>query len=182
MRHTSSIPLSSPFFYSYVDLPIPSGFYHTMHPCGKRSLQRWLKMLNLPRQSQMSWHRDRLREELQESRLAVTRWQKLSETADVLFSISRAQYDGFPMRHISCFSSLRSTPVYMYMLAKYTSRWSFFKLAALFCNARHWNYVHEVVNPTKKHKLDEVALRHNIDRKKFRRITQRLRQVWPLFP
>lgn len=47
-------------------------------------------MLNLQRQSHVAWHRDRLREELCEHRLAEKGWEKLSETSDVLFSITRA--------------------------------------------------------------------------------------------
>ncbi|KGO75991.1 hypothetical protein PITC_011480 [Penicillium italicum] len=149
---------------------------------GFKKLTWWFKMLNLQRQSHISWHRARLREELCERRLAETGWQKLSETSDVLFSITRARYDGFPTRNPSCLTGLYSSPIYVYMLAKYTSRWSFFKAAALFCHARHWNRVQEVVNPSKDHKLTEVALRHNIDQKDFHRVSCRLRYIWPLFP
>lgn len=153
-----------------------------MSSLGRTTLRWWFKMLSLQRQSHLSWHRDRLREELRERRLAETGWQKLSETSDVLFSITRAQYDGFPTRNPSCLSGFHSSPIYMYMLAKYTSRWSFFKVAALLCNARHWNLVHEVVNPGKDHKLTEVASRHMIDEKTFQRVSGQLRRIWPLFP
>ncbi|KAJ5953023.1 uncharacterized protein N7479_011436 [Penicillium vulpinum] len=146
------------------------------------TLRLWFQILNLPRQSHASWYRARLREELCERRLAETSWQKLSETSDVLFSITRAQYDEFPTRNPSCLSGVHSSPIYIYMLAKYTSRWSFFKVAALFCNARHWNLVHEVVNPSKDHKLTEVALRHEIDQKDFQRVSRQLKRIWPLLP
>lgn len=56
-------------------------------------LSRWHKILRLPRQS-ASWHRDRLQEELEECRRAVGRLQKISETADVMFTISRAYHQG----------------------------------------------------------------------------------------
>ncbi|CAG8902664.1 unnamed protein product [Penicillium egyptiacum] len=153
-----------------------------MSSLGRTTLRWWFAMLNLPRQSHASWHRARLREELCERRLAERSWKKLSETSDVLFSIVRAQYDGFLIRNPSCLSGLKSSPIYMYMLAKYTSRWSFFKAAALFSNARHWNLVHEVVNPGKDHKLTEVASRHEINGKDFRRVSRQLRRIWPLFP
>lgn len=148
---------------------------------GRRTLRWWFTMLSLRRQSPGSRHRDRLREELCERRHAETSWQKLSETSDVLFSITRAQYDGFPTRNPSCLYSLHLSPIYMYMVAKYTSRWSFFEAAALFCNARHWNLVHEVVNPSKDHKLIEVATRHDIDHTEFQRVSRQLR-IWPLLP
>ncbi|KAI9677175.1 MAG: hypothetical protein M1829_002749 [Trizodia sp. TS-e1964] len=140
-------------------------------------------MLGLARQSPPSWYRARLREELQERRTATTPWQKLSETSDVLFSISRAQFDGFPLRRLPPFDPARHFPVYAYMLAKYTLRWQFYRTAAAFCNnAPHYDLVREVVNPAKDHKLEEVAARHHIDPVEFKRVGKRLRRVWPLLP
>lgn len=153
-----------------------------MSSLGCIRLRWWFTTLNLQRQSHAAWHRDRLREELCERRLAEKSWEKLSETSDVLFSITRVQYDGFPTRTPSCLSGLRSSPIYMYMLAKYTSLWSFYKVAALLCNVRHWNLVNEVVNPSKDRKLAEVASRHEIDQSDFERVSRKLRLVWPLFP
>lgn len=145
-------------------------------------LRWWFTMLSLQRQSHAAWHRDRLREELCERRLAEKRWEKLSEASDVLISITRAQYDGFPTRNPSCLSGLRSSPIYMYMLAKYTSRWSFYKVAAVLCNSRHWKLVNEVVNPSKDRKLNEVAFRHDIDQTDFQRVSRQLRRIGPLVP
>lgn len=142
----------------------------------------WLKMLNLPRQTQPSWHRDRLREELQERRHAETGWSRLSETSDVLFSIIRAEHDGFVIHRISSLFRFRCSLIWMYMLAKYTSRWYFFKTAALLSNVQHWDTVCEVVNPAKDEKLAEVACRHSLDPQKFQRVSCRLRKVWFLFP
>lgn len=139
-------------------------------------------MLGLSRQSPPSWYRDRIREELRERRTAITPWQKLSETSDVFFSISRAQYDGFPVRKLPRFVASRHTLIYAYMLAKYTLRWKFYRVAAILCNTPHYNLVREVVNPNKDHKLDEVASRHQIDIAEFRRLGRQLRRVWPLLP
>ncbi|KAI8962047.1 hypothetical protein F5Y11DRAFT_204459 [Daldinia sp. FL1419] len=147
----------------------------------KRFLHRWHKLLGLQRQTPLSWHRDRLREELRERRDAGTPLEKLSETADVFFSISRAKYDGFPVRPLPRFS-VSHVLVYAYMLAKFTSRWAFYRMAAFLCGAPNPGIVREVVNPIKDKKLDEVASRHRIDKDKFRRIGRRLRRVWPLFP
>ncbi|KAI0846486.1 hypothetical protein F5Y00DRAFT_264486 [Daldinia vernicosa] len=147
----------------------------------KKFLHQWHKLLGLPRQSPLSWHRDRLREELQERRNASTPLEKLSEAADVFFSISRAKYDGYPVRPLPRFS-VSHILVYAYMLAKFTSRWAFYRVAAFLCGAPNHDIVREVVNPTKDYKLDEVAFRHHIDQGKFKRIGRRLRRVWPLFP
>jgi hypothetical protein len=68
------------------------------------------------------------------------------------------------------------------MLAKYTLRWKFYRTAAILCSAPHYDLVREVVNPSKDHKLDEVASRHQIDPVEFERVGRQLRRVWPLLP
>ncbi|KAF2449015.1 hypothetical protein P171DRAFT_222827 [Karstenula rhodostoma CBS 690.94] len=144
-------------------------------------LRRWHIMLGLPRQSPTRWYRDRLREELCERRAATTYLQKLSETSDVLFSISRALHDGFPMRQLPALS-LRNAPAYLYMLAKYTSRWKFYRVAAKLCDAPRRESIREVINPDKDHKLLEVALRHDIDPVAFKVAAGKLQRFWPLLP
>ena len=145
-------------------------------------LRRWHKMLGLSLQSPRSWFRDRLREELRERRAANTPLQKLSETSDVFFSISRARCDGFPVRQLPRFIASRHVLVYAYMLVKYTSRWKFYRTVATLCNTPHYSQVREVVSPSKDHKLEEVARRYQIDPVNFKRISSRLRRVWPLLP
>jgi hypothetical protein len=144
-------------------------------------LRRWHGMLGLSRQSQ-SWYRDRLREELHELRNAKTPLLKLSETSDVIFSIVRAQYDGFPIRKLPLDTSPQHVILYAYMAAKFTSRWTFYRTLAMLCRAPRYDLVCGVVNPSKDHKLDEVASRHQIDPVEFKRIGRRLRRVWPLLP
>ena len=153
-----------------------------MHRLGDTTLLRWYRMLGLSRKSPPSWYRARLREELQERRNAKTPWEKLSESSDVLFSSSRAQYDGFPVRRLPSSVSCYHVLVYAYMLAKFTSRWKFYRTAAVLCKVPHHNMVREVVNPSKDHKVKEVALRHHIDPIEFQRVGRQLRRVWPLLP
>ena len=159
-----------------------TSFFSRMYSVGKSLLRRWHGMLGLSRQSPLSWYRDRLREELRERRIASTPWRRLSETSDVLFSISRASFDGFPVRRLPFITGSRHVLVYAYMLAKYTSRWKFYRVAARLCRAPQYSLVREVVNPAKDHKLDEVASRHQIDRAQFKRVSRQLRRVWPLLP
>jgi hypothetical protein len=128
------------------------------------------------------WYRARLREELHELRNAKTPLLKLSETSDVVFSIVRAQYDGFPIRKLPFVTSPPHVILYAYMVAKFTSRWTFYRTLAMLCRAPRYDLVREVVNPIKDHKLDEVASRHQIDPAEFKRVGRRLRRVWPLLP
>ena len=153
-----------------------------MQPRIDALLRRWHRMLGLARQSPPSWYRDRLREELKERRDAKTFLEKLSETSDVLFSISRARHDGFPVQSLPPFRTTRHTLAYTFMLLKYTLRWRFYRIAAKFCKAPHWGSVREVVNPGKDGNLREVARRHNIDPEEFVNAGQQLRNVWPLIP
>ncbi len=153
-----------------------------MRPTTDALLRRWHSILGLSQQSPPSWYRDRLREELRERRTAESCLAKLSETSDVFFSISRAQYDGFPTRALPPFNASRHAVVYAYMLAKYTLRWKFYRTVARLCKVPRYDLVREVVNPGKDHKLDEVASRYHIDPIKFRRVGRRLRLVWPLLP
>lgn len=155
---------------------------HKMSLRMDRFLHRWHGMLGLSRQSPPSWYRDRIREELRERRAATTRWEELSETSDIFFCIIRAQNDGVPLRKLPPFIASRHTSVYVYMLAKYTLRWQFYRVTALLCCAPHYKSVREVVNPSKDHKLEEVACRHHIDAVTFKRVASKLRRIWPLLP
>ncbi|KAK7911962.1 hypothetical protein PG985_014443 [Apiospora marii] len=156
-------------------------------------LDRWHSMLGLARHSP-EWYQDRLREELQEVQEAKGPLEKLSETSDVMFAISRAQHDGYPVRQAplpaltSTFEGKWCWGVCAYMLAKYTSRWLFYRTAASLSGMPtlkgmpQYRSVREVVNPAKDSKIEEVASRNKVDKAKFCRVARHLRRVWPLFP
>lgn len=150
-------------------------------PAGDTLLKAWYRMLGLQPHSSPSWYRDRYLEELQERREAKTLVDKLCETSDVFFVIIRSRYDGFPVRHQPPFA-LSHVLIYAYMMAKLTSRWAFYRTAAIICKAARADLVREVVNPRKEYKLDQVATRHRIDPNKFREVCRLLRMVWPLLP
>ncbi|KAJ3544886.1 hypothetical protein NM208_g2791 [Fusarium decemcellulare] len=136
-----------------------------MRLTAQRAVLRWHGLLCLPKHPQ-SWYRARLREEFSERRLAVTACQKLSDTADVLYIISRAKYDGHVLKDLPRFS-LSHLAVYAYLLSKYTSRWQFYRVAVLLSGCRDLDSMREVINPTKDHKIREVACRHGIDPRKI---------------
>ncbi|KAI9704997.1 MAG: hypothetical protein M1836_006777 [Candelina mexicana] len=149
---------------------------------GASLLNRWHKMLSLRQMSPASWHHDRFREEIQECHEARTYIEKLSETSDVFFSISRAKHDGYPIRELIPCNTPRHALVYAYMFGKFTLRWGFHLTAAWLSGVEDWKGVREVTNPGKDHKLELVALRHGIDAEKFGRVGRKLRWVWPLLP
>lgn len=137
-------------------------------------LTRWHTMLGLAHHK-LPWYRDRLRAELLEQRQATGYIARLSETSDVFFSISRAHHDGFPLCSLPAFTASRHGLVYTYMLAKYTSRWAFYRTAAFLCNVPHHREVREAVNPGRDHKLVSVARRNGIDPERFARVGKGLR-------
>ncbi|OAA36542.1 hypothetical protein BBO_08124 [Beauveria brongniartii RCEF 3172] len=147
----------------------------------RRIVMRWHSFLGLARQ-RPSWYRDRLREELQERREAVTLLQKLSETADVFYILSRATHDGYPLQSVPPLRSMRHMLIYAYMILKYTSRCLFYRVAAMASRSANASEVREVINPAKKKKIGEVASRHGLDPVEFERVCSRLRRFWPLFP
>ena len=144
-------------------------------------LTRWHRFLALPRQTSLSWHIARLTEELEECRLAKTYLERLSETSDVYFVLSRARYDGCPIPTSRFSLPSASVLVFAYMVAKLTLRWLFYRIAAWICKG-DWRNVRVVINPKKGSKLEEVAVRHGIEKETFRRVAARLRWVWPLLP
>lgn len=143
-------------------------------------LKLWHGGMGLQRQVPCSWHGDRLREEEQELGEARTYLEKLSEASDVLFTISRAQHDGFDIRPLPSLYDRKYTLAYLYMVGKFSSRWLFYMTASLLLRAPH--AVREVVNPTKNEKLLQVAIRHQVDPVRFTRVCLKLLRIWPLLP
>ncbi|CAF9923680.1 MAG: hypothetical protein HETSPECPRED_005391 [Heterodermia speciosa] len=150
-----------------------------MPSIGITLLQAWHRLLSLPRHP-ASFYPARLSEELIEQSEAVTVLEKLSETSDVFFAISRARYDGVPLEPLPAFTGYNML-VYGYMIAKYTSRWGFYRTVT-WASGGDWRKVKEVVNPGKDKKVREVAGRIGVEEEKFGKIARRVRRVWPLFP
>ena len=145
-------------------------------------LKRWHTVLGLSRKPELAWHKSRLAEELLERRKATTPLGRLSETSDILFTLSRARHDGFSIPFQPSWSRAYNGFAKLYMLSKFTSRWGFYRVAA-YCVGKHdWRSVREVVNPRKRAKVDEVALRHGIPMNEFRRVCARLLWILPVFP
>ena len=86
----------------------------------------------------------------------------------------------FPIRKLSPVVTARYILVYAYMFVKYTSRWKLHRTAAVICNAPQYNLVREVMNPSKDQKLEEVALRYQVDPVIFKRVGRQSRRAWPL--
>lgn len=131
-----------------------------------------------------SWHTARLASELLEPAQANTPLSRLSETCDVLFTISRAHYSGhtIPNYHPEKYYDIRHVHVWCYMALKFSSRFWFYRVVARGAGKRDWWCVREVVNPGKREKVREVAGRHGVEGERMRRATGWVRCFWPLLP
>ncbi|KAL8365381.1 hypothetical protein RB595_004266 [Gaeumannomyces hyphopodioides] len=153
-------------------------------------LRRWHAYLGLPRKESRSWHQDRLSEELVELKGTKSLVGSLSEASDVIFSVSRAEYEGFTddratlSDFLEQLSTFWAVIVVAYMLYKFTMRWSFYRVTAYACGLRgaRLDAVRDVINPAKSHKLGEVAARHNLQAEEFQRVGNVVRRLWPLLP
>jgi hypothetical protein len=124
------------------------------------------------------WHRNDIKAELGELRLAEGRLSRVSELSDVLYTSSRAAHNGFET-HVMRF--FRQRPwllgaLALYMIPKYSSRWILYRAAA------YPSKINEVRNPWKDIKLYEIAEKGNIDKERFVIRCRKLRRVWPLLP
>ncbi|KAI5920299.1 hypothetical protein F4810DRAFT_713653 [Camillea tinctor] len=144
-------------------------------------IHHWHSWLDLPQHPSI-WYHERLREEIQERVEAQAQGgiAFLSETADVYYTISRASHNGYQITPVPFVFRARAHALpYLYMVAKFTSRCAFYRVASRLAGGAG---VREVVNPLKAAKRHEVAMRHGMDPARFQRVCRRLLKVWPIFP
>lgn len=144
-------------------------------------LTAWLRVLNFARHSP-SWYRARVVEELAERRDAHNSLHRVTETADVIFSLCRARHDGCPVHGVPAFTLQRQGLIYAVMVTKFTVRWMFWKALAWWCGKSDWKHVSEVVNYGKDEKVKQVAARWSIDPEKAVQVARRMRWVWVPIP
>ena len=125
----------------------------------------------------LDWHRQDMKDELEEFADAkgfVHRW---SEISDVVYTYTRGRWSGHKEL---CFPLSRKKFLWglLYMFPKYTFRWLLFYIAGKKLGAKQ--KVTEVRNPKKLHKLDDIAERNGINVKEFRDYISRKLRYWPL--
>jgi len=131
---------------------------------------RWHNLLNMPKHDE-EWHRQDIKDELEEYEEATGIINTWSELSDVAYTYTRAKWSGhknitFPLSRVQLFFGL------LYMFPKYTFRWRFFrKLGYSFNEKLHIN---EVRNPRKIHKLNAIAERYHLDSNEFQNRAEKL--------
>lgn len=140
----------------------------------KNLIHKWHSYLSMPKYN-LDWHKNDVKEELEELKEAEGLIHKWSEVSDVVYTFTRAKWSGhkeldFPLNKVHFYIGL------VYMFPKYTLRWKFFnKLGKKF--DKNLN-ITEVRNPKKIHKLEDIAKRHNLDSEIFVNRAQKMMKWW----
>ena len=137
----------------------------------------WHDLLAMPKHDQ-KWHEDDLAYELAEYYEETKLIKKWSELSDVVYTCTRGRWSGqdiaFPL------SSWQFPLGIIYMIPKYSGRWLFFRSAGKKAGSKE--FLHEVRNPKKTHKLHHIASKYGIDPKQFQEICEKQLKRWSLLP
>ena len=137
-------------------------------------IHKWHSYLDMQK-FDLDWHLQDIQDELDELKEAGGLIYKWSEISDVVYTYTRAKWSGheqieFPLKKIHFYIGL------IYMFPKYTLRWKFFnKLGKSFDKNLK---ITEVRNPRKVEKLDNIALKYNLDQDLFKDRVQKLSKRW----
>jgi len=124
------------------------------------------------------WHESDIRDELKEYHEARGLISKWSELSDLSYTWTRAKWSGHLIEAPVSLAKLYFGIAYMF--PKYTLRWLFFRRAAKRIGPS--TRVHEVRNPKKIHKLNDIAKRNGLDVIQFQKACEHLLKYWPLLP
>ena len=140
----------------------------------KSPINHWHKILNMKKHD-FDWHKQDLIDEIQEFKESEGLIYKWSELSDISYTYTRALWSGhkdikFPFKKIYLYIG------FIYMVPKYTLRWKFFrKLGKKFDKNLKIN---EVRNPERLHKLEDIAIRYNLDSVLFMDEAKKLKNRW----
>lgn len=123
----------------------------------------------------IDWHLRDIEDELEELKEAKGFIHKWSEISDVVYTYTRAKWSGhkelgFPLKKFLFYIGA------IYMFPKYTLRWKFFRKIGKNFN-KNLN-ITEVRNPKKIYKLEEIAVRYDLDKDKFKEEVRKLLKKW----
>lgn len=134
----------------------------------------WHSVLDMPKHD-LEWHKQDIRDELEELEEAKGLIYHWSEMSDVVYTYTRAKWSGhkdikWPLNRFFFPIGL------VYMFPKYTLRWAFFRKLGNKMNSE--KKLTEVRNPKKVEKLGDIARRYNLDEEKFKEEASRLMRYW----
>lgn len=134
----------------------------------------WHNLLGMEKHD-LAWHGADIADELMEYKQANGFIERWSETSDVVYAYTRAQWTGhsklsfpLPRRYLTWGA--------LYMFPKYTSRWFFFVVAGKL--AKSQRIIREVRNPAKPSKLNKIAEKYNLNTERFNVACQKLSKYW----
>jgi len=133
----------------------------------------WHSFLNMPK-CDLDWHKQDIQDEIDELKDAKGLLYHWSEVSDIVYTYTRAKWSGHKIeRPINIF--MFSVGL-IYMFPKYTLRWTFFRKLGNKMNSKI--KLTEVRNPMKAEKLEQIALRYNLDEEEFKKEAAKLIRYW----
>ena len=140
-------------------------------------LNIWHNWLDMEKHDRAWYVRD-IEDEYEELTEAESWLEKWSELSDVVYTVSRARWNGYELE--SPLTTIQKVVGVKYMIPKYSLRWLFFYRAGKKCGSVQ--KVTEVCNPKKVHKLHSIADLYDINPNDFTEVCQRQLKYWPLLP
>lgn len=142
----------------------------------------WHNKMNMPIRDP-EWYPYAVEDELQEYLDAVEQklgiLMRVSEAADVLYCITRAQHDGYPAGE-ELMGQFLQFHVVLYMFAKLSARRLFY--LHLSKKLPPYTDMYSLRNPRKIEKLISLAQKHGYDEAELCRLATRQLKYWPLLP
>lgn len=135
----------------------------------------WHNLLGMNSKN-LEWHEQDVLDELNEYKEAKTISNKWSELSDVVYTVTRARWDGYGIEFPISKSKVIIGAIYMF--PKITGRWLFFYRAGKKAGSK--KRVTEVRNPIKVHKLHHIAEKYELNSVQFEKICKRQLKYWPL--
>lgn len=133
----------------------------------------WHSWLGMPKYD-LQWHLQDLADEVKEYEEASGFFDLWSELSDVVYTCTRGKWSGHKIQFP--YSKVRFWWGAIYMFAKYTMRWLFFRRAARKVDPAV--DMRAVRNPKKTHKLHAMAEEFGIDSKKFEIQCKKMLKYW----
>lgn len=122
----------------------------------------------------LEWHKNDISDELKELREESGILSRWSEYSDVAYTYTRARWTGYKIVRPISFAHFVIGLIYMF--PKYTLRWLFFRRAGKKLGVK----IHEVRNPKKTQKLEDMAIRYGVDSREFTQVCNQQLKYWPL--
>lgn len=137
----------------------------------------WHRWMDMPLESPQ-WYLDKIEGEITELVDARGCWARLSERGDVLYSYSRAEFDGIAV--LGTYHAYLHLYIALYMVIKLTLRRLYYKRVGARMDPP--KDMKALRNPQKDDNLRSLAIKHGYDEIIFLNTAKKIRSRWLFLP